>query len=432
MRWAPHTEVDAIVRLFPSYRDFVDAALFAPGYGYYSSGTVRFGGGGHYDTYPLALSPLFGRMVAEYAYRRWRTARRPDSFEICEVGAGNGQLCADTVLWTLERGRHEKSWGRFAGALRYRIVERSEALVERQRRHLNFLSEIVTWSRMDVTRPTRRAKPFAARGIVIANEILDCFAHHKVVQGQDGRTGVVFVVPRLRGLAVESADLTAALRNERLRGQLTFEEVAIPIRRIRTLQTFLRRHCPEAFEPGALPFPYFACPAIESAVRNLASLHERSEILWIDYGNTHHFHLETAEQERVFAGPPRSQRNVYDDPGRDDITFMVDFSVVSRACREAGFDLTYFGPQAELARRAEVALDESAAELIVRYRTLGWMLAVIGAGPETEWRRTSLTWKDDTGERVPVRRYVQRTIGEFLGKRPTHFKLLIARRLHAA
>ena len=77
VRWATHGEVDAIVRLFPSYRDFVDAALFAPGYGYYSSGTVRFGGGGHYDTYPLALSPLFGRMLAEYAYRRWRTEKRP-------------------------------------------------------------------------------------------------------------------------------------------------------------------------------------------------------------------------------------------------------------------------------------------------------------------------------------------------------------------
>ena len=47
-----------------SYSEFVDLALFDPTWGYYSTGGVRFGEGGHYDTYPLALSPLFGRMVA--------------------------------------------------------------------------------------------------------------------------------------------------------------------------------------------------------------------------------------------------------------------------------------------------------------------------------------------------------------------------------
>ena len=44
-----------LARTFPSYRDFVDDALFAPTWGYYAAGRVRFGEGGHYDTFPLAL-----------------------------------------------------------------------------------------------------------------------------------------------------------------------------------------------------------------------------------------------------------------------------------------------------------------------------------------------------------------------------------------
>ena len=42
-------------------------------------------------------------------------ARRP-RFEICELGAGNGQLCLDTLLWVHECGRHDRAWKTFADA----------------------------------------------------------------------------------------------------------------------------------------------------------------------------------------------------------------------------------------------------------------------------------------------------------------------------
>src|SRR5262250_926651 len=92
-------------RGLPSFCDFVDDALFHPRWGYYGAGGVRFGTGGHYDTYPLALSPLFGQMVAHYAFRAWKRGGSPAAFELCELGAGNGQLCLDTLLWIHERAR---------------------------------------------------------------------------------------------------------------------------------------------------------------------------------------------------------------------------------------------------------------------------------------------------------------------------------------
>src|SRR5690349_6308595 len=132
-----------IARRFPSLRDFVDDALFDTHWGYYSTGRVRFGEGGHYDTFPLALSPVFGAMVAGSAYRLWRRCGQPAYFELCELGAGNGQLCLDVIVAIVDRGRRAVAWRRFGRALRYRIVERSAALIARQRATLGALARKV-------------------------------------------------------------------------------------------------------------------------------------------------------------------------------------------------------------------------------------------------------------------------------------------------
>ncbi len=431
---APYGDAARIARDFPSYRDFVDDALFDPVWGYYSTGTVRFGDGGHFDTYPLALSPLFGRMLAEYAYRSWRRGGAPSLFEICELGAGNGQLCADTILWVTERSRHEPAWRRFADAMRYRIVERSPALLARQRETLGPLSDSVVWTKADLGASAPRQRPFAQTGLVIANEVLDCLAHHKVVPLADGTPGVVFVVPTLspaRGggapRPVPRSELAEMMARRPTRERLRFDEVVLPIRKVPPLSRFLRRHYPELFSRPWRDACYFACPTIERVVRNTAQLYRHVEVLWIDYGGKRAFHLEAPAARRVFAGPPRSGHTIYDNPGRDDITFMVDFSVVARAAEDAGLSVAFYGPQAELARRSGVALDRRAIDLIVRGRALGWLLAVMGLGPERQWRRAGLSWDGSTLGREPVRQYVKRSVGEFLGKYPTDFKLMILR-----
>jgi SAM-dependent MidA family methyltransferase len=438
---ASSAEARRIARVFPSFRDFVDDALFHPRWGYYSAGRVRFGEGGHYDTFPLALSPIFGRMVAEYAYRFWRRTGRPSEFEICEIGAGNGQLCLDVLLWVLERGRHERSWSWFAKAFRYRILERSPALIARQRQQIGPLSEKVAWTRADLTHRQAPGAPFASGGIVVANEVLDCLAHHKIVRRRDGTPGVVYVVPLLNGgacaaralrvtrgvvdaeAAVPATELSKALGDERLRRHLRFREVALPLSVVPGLRDFLHRHYPEFFRVGRPFKPYYACPAIEPLVQHAARLYGRAEMLWVDYGDGREFHLRTNERHRIFAGPPRSGASVYRAPGRDDVTFLVDFSVVADAARRAGLRVKYYGGQGELAQRSGIALDRRARDLILRYRMLGWMLSVVGLGPERDWRHTSLTWSKGKGGRV--RDDVNKAVAEFLGKHASNFKLMI-------
>jgi SAM-dependent MidA family methyltransferase len=437
-------EAGRIARLFPSYRDFVDDALFHPAWGYYSTAKVRFGEGGHYDTFPLALSPVFGQMLAQYAYRFWRRAGQPERFEICELGAGNGQLALDAILSVDERARHERAYNRFVTALRYRIIERSPGLIARQRQQLGPLASRVTWTRADLAQRGARGAPFGPCGLVFANEVLDCLAHHKVVRQADGTPGVAFVLPGLRDgarvrsrqvqlvagvhpaeRAIPRRELAKVLTDERLRSKVSFQEVTLPVQVIPSLHLFLLRHYPEFFRPQTRCKPYFACPAIDQLMRNTAHLYRRSEALWIDYGETWEFHLRAPESRRVFAGPPRSGASVYDDPGLDDITFLVDFSAVGDAAEQAGLRVKFYGPQGELARRSGVQLERAARDEILRYRTLGWMLSVVGLGPEREWRHTGLTWNKRAGKGGRLRDDVNKAADEFTGKCGSNFKLMI-------
>lgn len=418
-------EARALALRLPSYRDFVDDALFHPRWGYYSTGQVRFGYGGHYDTFPLALSPLFGRMVADYALRYWKQQGEPQQFEICELGAGNGQLCLDVLIRLSQHAVGNKQQRRFAQAFAYRIIERSPGLIARQKLTLGDLAKQVTWTRADLTQEPAPGAPFGGCGLIFANEVLDCLSHHKVVQRVDGTPGVVFVVPKVRGRVISRRSLPAAMLDDAKRQEIRFEEVVLPLDTVPGLRTFLRRHYPEHFDVCSGFPPYFACPQIGTLVRRAAALYRHSRSLWIDYGVLRDYHLHAPEKNRVFAGPPRSDHGVYDNPGWDDITFLVDFSVVAEEVRRAKRRVLFYGPQAELARKTGVVFDRAAHKEILQHRMVGWLLSISGSGSEVNWRRKSLTWSREHGKGGSLRQDVRRAIAEFTGKQPGYFKLMV-------
>src|SRR5262245_709778 len=408
-----------------SFRQFVDDALFHPAWGYYATGQVRFGEGGHYDTYPLALSPVFGRMLAAYVEQVWRRWGRPERIELCEVGAGNGQLCLD-VLAAVERGG-ARAGRTFAAALCYRIVERSPALVARQRATLGPLAARVVWTRADLAHGAPRGAPFGRYGVLFGNEVLDCFAPERVVVGADGAPQATFVTPRLAGRALSRAALARAMADAGARRRVRFDTALRPLAAVRGLEGFLRRHYLEFFRGVAPRGAYFATPQVERFLASARRLYGRAEALWIDYGDERRFHLKTREHKRLVAGPPRSGHGVFDAPGRDDITVLVDFSVAQAAARRAGWRVAYYGAQGWLARTSGVPLDRAARDVVVRTRTLGWMLSVIGVGPERDWRRGGFTWDARHARGGRLVDDVRRAVDEFLGRRPTAFRLLALR-----
>ena len=151
-----------------SFAEYMQHVLYAPGLGYYSAGTRKFGAAGDFVTAP-EISPLFGRVVARQCVP---VLRAMPGGSILEFGAGSGSLALE-VLRTLAE----------ADALpaEYRIMEVSADLRERQQRLLHEalpgLAGRIRW--LD-------RLPETHRGVVIANEVLDALPVERFIRRSGG------------------------------------------------------------------------------------------------------------------------------------------------------------------------------------------------------------------------------------------------------
>src|SRR5262252_68556 len=92
-----------------SFADYMGAALYAPGLGYYVSGTRKFGAGGDFVTAP-ELTPLFGRALAA----QLGEVLAQTGGDIIELGPGTARLAADVLSALHDRNALTK---------RYRLLE---------------------------------------------------------------------------------------------------------------------------------------------------------------------------------------------------------------------------------------------------------------------------------------------------------------------
>src|SRR3954469_18111078 len=72
-----------------SFARFMELALYAPGLGYYSAGSLKLGREGDFITAP-EFSPLFARCIARQAAELIETGLS----DLIELGAGSGALAA--------------------------------------------------------------------------------------------------------------------------------------------------------------------------------------------------------------------------------------------------------------------------------------------------------------------------------------------------
>ena len=107
----PRTQV-AAAGGWLSFERFMELALYAPGLGYYSAGSVKLGAGGDFVTAP-EISDLFSRCLA----RQCAQVLAATGGEILELGAGTGRMAA--VILTELAARDE-----LPGALRHPRGER--------------------------------------------------------------------------------------------------------------------------------------------------------------------------------------------------------------------------------------------------------------------------------------------------------------------
>ena len=145
-----------------SFTRFMELALYAPGLGYYCSGTQKFGATGDFITAP-EISPLFGQCLARQCQQ---VLQHCLGGVILELGAGSGKLAATLLTALADLG---------APPQHYYILEVSADLKQRQQQTIKQqvpeLAERVSWLQ------SLPQKPFT--GIVLANEVLDAMPVHR-------------------------------------------------------------------------------------------------------------------------------------------------------------------------------------------------------------------------------------------------------------
>ncbi|MDP1924844.1 MAG: SAM-dependent methyltransferase [Thiobacillus sp.] len=282
-----------------SFAQFMEAALYAPGLGYYAAGAMKFGAAGDFVTAP-ELTPLFGRTLAH--------AIAPVLVEtggdILELGAGSGQLAVD-VLGELERLDTLPA--------RYCILEVSADLRARQQERIAHeqpeLASRVQW--LD-------ALPTDFSGVILGNEVFDALPVELVQWTEAG--------PQARGVVWDGEGFAWQDRS-----------IDDPILCARAEVLDLA--------PGYLSEISLAADALIAA---LAHSLQRGLILLIDYGFSagEYYH----PQRHMGTLRAHYRHHALDDPfylpGLCDLTAHVDFSALARAGVEAGLDLAGYTSQA--------------------------------------------------------------------------------------
>ncbi len=290
-----------------SFEQFMDLALYAPGLGYYSAGSVKLGPGGDFVTAP-EVSDLFSRCVA-----RQCAQALVGGGEILELGAGTGRMAA-VILESLAA----------SGTLpaRYAILEVSADLAQRQKERLGKLPrevrERVAWlDRLP-------AKPI--RGVILANEVLDALPCRRFVL-----TGGAV---RELGVALQAGAAQTLIERDAAADQALVSACSALLGEL----------------PLSLPDGYSSeiCLAVEPWIAGVADCLERGVMLLFDYGlpRAHYYHPQRTAGTLRCHFKQRVHDNPYINVGVQDITAWVDFTRVAEAAVASGLDVSGFATQA--------------------------------------------------------------------------------------
>lgn len=281
------------------FDEYMQAALYAPGLGYYAGGLQKFGlmphlgkeQGSDFVTAP-ELSPLFGQCLADQAAQVLQ-ATHTDC--IYEFGAGSGALalhiCEHLALIS-QRLEH------------YFIIEIASELRARQQEHLKHLGSKIVW--LD-------ALPEQMQGVILGNEVLDAMPV-KLLQ----RTAGVW---HERGVSISEGGFTWQDRPTDLRPPLD----------IQGIHDYLTEIHPQS----------------EAFLRTLAERLTLGAAFFIDYGfpEAEYYHPHRSMGTLMCHYLHQADPDPLDKVGLKDITAHVNFTSAALAAQEGGLDVLGYTSQ---------------------------------------------------------------------------------------
>ena len=313
---------------------FMELALYAPGLGYYSAGSTKFGRAGDFVTAP-ELGSLFAECVAEALAPSLRSLGEGSSF--LEIGGGSGAFAEAAI-------RHLAAID--AMPARYAILEPSADLRERQRARLQERLPAELGARVEwLDRPLDEAW----KGVLFAHEVIDALPTPRFVI----RGGEVLE----EGVAVTADG--------------GFAVVEVPAD---ALMTAAVRHVERQREEGAFADGYRSelLPQLPYWIQAVMGRMEAGAMLFIDYGYPRREYYAAGRDRGTLRAFHR--HHVVDDVfarvGLQDITASVDFTALVEAGTGTGFDFAGYcsqasflignGLEARLAAHEERAANETA------------------------------------------------------------------------
>lgn len=282
-----------------SFADYMEQVLYAPGLGYYSNGSRKFGAAGDFITAP-ELGALFAACLS-----RQLTCWLDELPDILEIGPGSGRLAHD-LLQLLQAGDTLPR--------RYYLLERSADLRQRQQQ---LLAELPPDLQQRVHWLDQLPEQF--EGVIVANEVLDALPAHRVSWQADGL--------HEQGVSLEQ-------------GQLVW--------RSRPMGDGALRDYVQQLPAAQPPYVSEACLLAPAWIKSLLHSCHRAALLLIDYGYGRPEYYHPQRDQGTLTGFYRHHR-LHDPfflPGLVDLTTHVDFTAVADAALDQGAQLLGYTTQA--------------------------------------------------------------------------------------
>ena len=234
--------------------------------------------------------------------------------------------------------------------MRYRILEPSADLRERQQRALERFAGRVEWlERLPAT-------PFT--GVIVANEVLDALpvARFEIRAGEPRALGVVADGDHV-GWGPSRADATLAAA-------------------VRAVEHALETQLPSGYRSEL-------CLTLPPWLLALGDSLSRGSLLFVDYGlaRRDYYHEQRTDGTLICHYRHRAHDDPFFYPGLQDITAWVDFSACADAAVAAGFEIAGFTTQGQYLLSVLAALPPAlAVDLAVAAR------AERAEDPDSAWR----------------------------------------------
>lgn len=341
-----------------SFERYMELALYAPGLGYYSAGSTKFGAAGDFVTAP----ELSGALGAAFAATLAGELERSGTSEVLELGAGTGALAAQLLDGFAALGLD----------VRYRILEPSADLRARQREALARFGERVDW--------LERLPDPPLRGAIVANEVLDALPVARFVKSGG--------VARELGVAVAG--------DRFVWGEPRVDAPLAEI--VAALERRLERPLAEGYRSEL-------CRVLPSWLAALSAALETGSVLLADYGlvRAEYYHEQRTAGTLVCHYRHRAHEDPFLWPGLQDITAWVDFSACADIASAAGFSVAGFTTQGQYLAAALASLPSPLSVDLASPRALSALKTLMLPGEMGERFKVLLLRKGIDGPALPGR-----------------------------